>query len=140
MQKKYVETLQDAFDLYLKKGAPAYVDKAKLPVSEAVSVITRGGGLPVLAHPYSLRQDDPTRLEAIVRDLKGFGLKGIEAYYPVHTPQQTALFVSVAARLDLAVTGGTDFHGSNKPGIELGTFPDGKSLPYSILEDLKARL
>lgn len=140
VRKKYAATLQDAFDLYLKKGAPAYVDKTKLPVHEAIRVIARGGGLPVLAHPYSLRQDDPTRLEEILRNLKDFGLKGIEVYYPVHSLQQTALYLDLATRLNLGITGGTDFHGSNKPGIELGTFPDGRSLPYSLLEDLKARL
>jgi predicted metal-dependent phosphoesterase TrpH len=140
VQKKYASTLQDAFDLYLKKGAPAYVEKAKLPAAEAIRVITQGGGLPVLAHPYSLREDDPARLQAIVAELKEYGLKGIEAYYPVHTDQQTAVYLNVAARLDLAATGGTDFHGSNRPEIELGAFPGGRTLPYSILEDLKARL
>jgi 3',5'-nucleoside bisphosphate phosphatase len=140
VRKQYARTLQDAFDRYLRKGAPAYVDKAKLPAQEAIRVITGGGGLPVLAHPYSLRDDDPSRLEAIVGDLKHWGLKGIEVYYPVHTQQQTDLYLSLATRLDLAVTGGTDFHGSNKPDTELGAFPDGRSLPYSLLVDLKARL
>jgi 3',5'-nucleoside bisphosphate phosphatase len=140
VQNKYVKSVQDAFDLYLKQGAPAYVNKTKLPPSEAINIIARSGGLPVLAHPYSLGEDDPTRLEAIVRELKDRGLRGIEVYYPLHKPDQIDLYLSLATDLDLAVTGGTDFHGSNKPGIELGAFPDGRTLSLSILEDLKARL
>lgn len=140
VRKHYVSTLQDAFDRYLRRGAPAYVDKAKLSPHRALSVITQAGGLPVLAHPYSLKEDDPNRLEKTIMDLMTNGLKGIEAYYPVHTPQQTRLYLRLASRFNLAVTGGTDFHGSNKPDIELGIFPGGDRLPYSILEDLQARL
>jgi predicted metal-dependent phosphoesterase TrpH len=139
LRKEYVNSLQDAFDLYLKRGAPAYVDKAKLPARQALMAITKAGGLPVLAHPYSLREDDPARLEETVTELMANGLKGIEAYYPLHTPQQTELYLTLASRLNLAVTGGTDFHGSNKPGIELGVLPGGRRLPYTILENLKAK-
>jgi len=140
VQKNYAKTLQDAFDRYLKRGAPAYVEKTKLPMYEAMRVISASGGLPVLAHPHSLNENDANRLETFVRDLQNHGLKGIEVYYSAHSAEQTELYLNLATRLSLAVTGGTDFHGSNRPGIELGRLPCGKLLPYSLLENLKNRL
>ena len=75
--------------------------------------------------------------EEIVKGLAENGLQGIEVYYPKHTPDQTRIFLELAGRFNLAVTGGTDFHGSNKPEIELGIIPDRGPLPYSLLSGLK---
>ena len=137
LRKGYVSALQEAFDRYLKKGAPAYVEKAKLAPQEAIEVLRKAGGVPVLAHPYSLGQEDPHRLEGVIRGLMDYGLMGVEAYYPRHTPSQTRLFLDLARRLDLVVTGGSDFHGANKPGVELGIIPSVGPLPYRILQSLK---
>ncbi len=139
LQNGNVRTLQEAFDRYLKKGAPAYVKKAKLTPSEAIRVIVEAGGVAVIAHPYSLNSDDPASLEKIVKDLVDMGVRGIEAFYPRHTPGQTREYLDLAARLDLVATGGTDFHGSNKPTIKLGVIPGQNPLPYSILEELRQR-
>ena len=131
-----VRSLQEAFDLYLKKGASAYVEKVKLPPDEAIAVIVEAGGVAVIAHPYSLKVTDPISLEQTVRSLMEKGIRGIEAFYPRHTQEQTQMFLDVASRLGLVATGGTDFHGANKPTIKLGVIPGRGSLPYSILEDL----
>lgn len=139
LRKGHVRTLQEAFDRYLRKGAPAHVEKLKLPPVKAIELITEAGGVPVVAHPYSLNYDSAGGLERTLRDLRSVGLQGIEAYYPRHTREQTRLFVELAHKLDLAVTGGTDFHGTNKPDVHLGIFPDRGPLPYSLLERLKAR-
>ncbi|MCL5124400.1 MAG: PHP domain-containing protein [Deltaproteobacteria bacterium] len=139
-RKGYVKTIQEAFDRYLKRGACAYVPKVKLPAHKAIQLIIGAGGIPVMAHPYSLNQDDPDRFEEIFLSLIGTGLRGIEAYYPKHTREQTRMYVRLAAKFDLVVTGGTDFHGSNKPGTELGLFPGRPPLSYSILEEMKKRL
>lgn len=139
-RKGYVKTIQEAFERYLKKGACAYVPKVKLPAHKTLQLITDAGGIPVMAHPYSLNQNNPDRFEEIVCSLIDIGLKGIEAYYPKHTREQTRMYVRLASKLDLVVTGGTDYHGANKPGTELGVFPDRPPLPYSILEDMKKRL
>ena len=139
VQKGYVKTIQEAFDRYLKKGAPAYVEKVKLPPIEAVKLITRVGGLAVLAHPYSLNENEPECLEKILRDLISYGLQGIETYYPRHTPQQTKAYLDLARKLDLLVSGGTDFHGSNKPEVQLGIIPGRDPIPYSLLDHLKTR-
>ena len=140
VRRNLVTDRQQAFDLYLRKGAPAYVDKVKLPPLESLELINKVGGVAVLAHPYSLEQADSSGLEKILKHLVPNGLKGIEAYYPKHTPEQTRIYIELAKKLDLVVTGGTDFHGANKPGIELGVVPGFSPLPYSILEGLKNRL
>ncbi|MBI4964332.1 MAG: PHP domain-containing protein [Desulfomonile tiedjei] len=139
VKKGHVATLQEAFDRYLGKGAPAYVEKKKLSPLEAMQLIANAGGVPVLAHPYSLEEPDADELEKIVRRLMRNGLKGIEVYYPKHTPEQTDVFLDLCRKLDLAATGGTDFHGAVKPDVELGTFPGGKTLPCSMLEELKKK-
>ena len=139
LHKGIVADLQEAFDRFLKRGAPAYVEKTKLPPAQAIEIITSAGGVPVLAHPYTLRVEDPSRLEQTLRDLASLGLKGIEAYYPEHSAEQTRLYLDLAARLDLTVTGGTDFHGANKPGIKLGVIPGQPPLPYSMVEELDRR-
>jgi predicted metal-dependent phosphoesterase TrpH len=137
VNKGHVATLQEAFDRYLGKGAAAYVEKKKLSPLEAVRLITDAGGVPVLAHPYSLDEPDWDELERIVRELVIVGLKGIEVYYPKHTPDQTDLFLRLAKKLDLAITGGTDFHGANTPNTQMGILPGEKMLPCSILDELK---
>jgi predicted metal-dependent phosphoesterase TrpH len=138
-RKRYVSGLQDAFDRYLKKGAAAYVKKTKLSPKESLRLILAAGGLPVMAHPYSVVDDGTVALEDIVRDLVSCGLRGIEVYYPEHSGEQTKAFLELAGKFDLAVTGGTDFHGSNKPGVQLGVVPGQDPLPYSLLEELRRK-
>jgi hypothetical protein len=134
-----VSRVQEAFDLYLGKGAPAYVKKTKVLPGEAMRVIREAGGMPVLAHPYSVDEHDNSRIREIVRGLVRQGLEGIEVYYPKHTAEQTRMFLNLALEFDLAITGGTDFHGAGKPGIKLGVIPGREPLPYSILQNIKAR-
>jgi predicted metal-dependent phosphoesterase TrpH len=139
LQKGQVRNLQEAFDRYLKKGAPAYVEKVKLAPADAIEMIISAGGVPVIAHPYSLKKDHPDALEEFVKNLVDLGLKGIEAYYPRHTAEQTSTYLELARKLNLVATGGTDFHGSNKPSVKLGVIPGRGPLPYSILEELARR-
>ena len=91
----------------------------------------------MLAHPYSLNEEPFDGIEQIVAGLMEHGLKGIEAYNPRHTERQTDTYLKLAEKLNLVVTGGTDFHGSNKPEVELGVFPAHGSLPYAMLSKLK---
>lgn len=139
VQKGYVPDIQQAFDRYLRRGAAAYVRKPKILPADAFRLIIESGGLPALAHPYSLLDLPDVRLEEILDRLKPLGLAGIEVYYPMHTPDQTAHFLDLAHVYGLVVTGGTDFHGANKPGIELGVIEGIAPLPYSMLDELKAR-
>lgn len=118
--KGYAGSISEAFENFLAVGKPAYFKKEKLSPQEAIMVIRRAGGAPVLAHPKYL-QLDPERLEELVLELKLAGLMGIETFYSTHTFEETRLYCQIATKFGLCVTGGTDFHGDNKPEISLGT-------------------
>ena len=138
VKKGYVATVDEAFERYLRKGGPAYVEKFKFTPEEAIESIRRAGGVPVLAHPFTLELDKE-ELDRFLKALKERGLEGLEVYYPDHTREQKELYRALAQKYDLAVTGGTDFHGSSKEGIELGIGSGDMALPYTILEALKER-
>ena len=137
VNKRIVHNIDEAFARFLKKGRPAYEDRYRLRPDEAIQMILRAGGVPVLAHPSSLQTESDRDLERIVADLKQAGLKGIEAYYPGHGPARTARYQALAHRLGLLVTGGTDFHGAIKPGIHIGVGSGDLRIPYRVVEDLK---
>ena len=136
LQKGIVKTFDEAFERFLKKGAPAYVEKDKIFPRECLEIILEAGGIPVLAHPFTLHLENDA-LEAFVKQLKDWGLRGIEAYYTEHTPAQTAFYLKLAEKYGLCVTGGSDFHGKNKPEIKLGLGYGNLRVPYRLLERLK---
>jgi 3',5'-nucleoside bisphosphate phosphatase len=139
VRKGFVSSMQEAFDQYLKKGAVAYVPKDKFALDKALKMITEAGGLPILAHPFSLKLDD-TVVEELVASMKEKGLKGLEAHYSNHTPEQTAIYTEIANKHGLLISGGSDFHGENKPDIKLGTGLGDLQVPYSHLEKMKQEL
>ncbi len=108
-------TVQEAFDLYLATGAPAYVHKERLTPVQAINLIHAAGGCAVLAHPGIT-----PRPEGILEELTSVGLDGVEVHCPPHTPEDEKRFMDAARRLDLVVTGGSDFHGEPKPRIRMG--------------------
>ena len=118
--KGYAQSIQDAFTRYLGSGGPAFVDKERLEPRGVIEGIIAGGGVAVLAHPVQLKIDEGQELEDYVRRLAGWGLGGIEVYHPDHSDQQTRRYLDLARRLGLLVTGGSDFHGAAKPGVEIG--------------------
>lgn len=138
VRKGYVADTREAFDKYLGSGQPAYVKKEKLTPAEGIELILKAGGVPVLAHPKYIKDHNPDRMSALLEKLKKAGLKGVEAYYTTHTSEETALYLRLAQQHSLLVTGGTDFHGANKPEIELGTGTGGNlKIPYELLTELK---
>ena len=139
VKRGYVSSVEEAFERFLRKGGPAYVEKFRFSPEEAIKTILEAGGLPVLAHPFTLELD-PEQLEEFVKKLKGEGLVGIEVYYPDHDNGQRELYRRLALQYDLAITGGSDYHGSAKEEIELGKGRGDLLLPYSMLQDLKRRL
>ncbi|HUU03144.1 MAG TPA: PHP domain-containing protein [Myxococcota bacterium] len=124
IEKGYVDNRQQAFDRYLAKGSPAYEDKRRLAPREAISKARAEGALPVLAHPFSLGLDDD-KLREKLAEWKSMGLCGLEVIYPEHDDNYRARLAGLARDLDLVETGGSDFHGANKPEIELGRGIDG---------------
>jgi len=138
LRKGYVRTNQEAFDRYLADNASASVERDEPELVEGVRRIRDGGGLPSLAHPVRLPQRDRPSLEKLLRTLTDKGLQGIEVYHSEHSPQDTALYAELAAQFQLIETGGTDFHGDNKPSIHLGTGKDNNvNLPYALLEKMR---
>ncbi len=136
IKKGYVRTVDEAFDNYLGKGKPAYVDKYRLSSSQAISLIAAAGGFPVLAHPSLLECKRIDELERLLKTLIDSGLKGIEVYYPSHLPEETAQYARLASRYGLLQTGGTDFHGEIKPDIQMGRGKGNFSVPYALYETL----
>ncbi|MGQ9509944.1 MAG: PHP domain-containing protein [Thermodesulfobacteriota bacterium] len=138
VEKRYVGSYQEAFELYLKKGAPAYVDKFRLTSREAIHLINEAHGVAVLGHPNTLGLNGPMGLEKIIIQLMKEGLKGLEVYYPEHSPSEITQYKTLAERFGLVITGGTDYHGIEKNGLEIGIGRGDMRLPYSIVETLKA--
>lgn len=136
IEKGYVKSMDEAFEKYLGAGRPAYFKKDKLLPREGIAEITRSGGIPVLAHPFFIGLPYG-QLDHLVGKLAGYGLKGIEAYYSWHTEEQTSSLLRIAAKHGILVTGGSDFHGSFKPDIEIGTGTGSLKVPYSLLTGLK---
>ena len=138
IEKGYVRSFQEAFERFLKKGAPAYVDKLRFKPKEAISFIEEAGGVTVLAHPKTLGMNGPSTLEKTLLDLIEIGLKGVEIFYPEHTPMEVAQFKALAERYGLLMTGGTDYHGIAKEELDIGVGRGEMRLPYSLVEGLKA--
>jgi predicted metal-dependent phosphoesterase TrpH len=136
MDKGYVGSIAEAFEKYLSAGKPAYFKKDKLTPEEGVALIARSGGTPVLAHPVYLDMAGRD-LEKLLPRLKAAGLRGIEAVYSENTEEQTAKLLKLAEANGLAVSGGSDFHGSFKPHIEIGIGRGSLRIPYELLDLLK---
>lgn len=114
----YVTSVQDAFERYLGKTGAAFVPSRRLTPLEAVKAIKEAGGLAVLAHPLVFVTKGV--IDDLICGLKDYGLDGIEANYPSHTPQVTALLYELARKYRLIATGGTDYHGKIRP-VEMGS-------------------
>lgn len=140
MKKGIVASIDDAFDRFLGKHRPAYVEKFRVPMAEAISTIRDAGGIAVLAHPYLTGLTDPKTFEAFLQTLITMGLGGIEALYPGHTEAATAEYCRLARKYDLIISGGTDFHGEVTPGIQMGVGDGSFHVPYSLYEKLMVHI
>ena len=138
IEKGYVSTLREAFERYLAESGAAYVERDEPSLDEGIRRILDAGGLPSLAHPVRLAKDNPAVIEKAVAEMCGMGLRAIEAYHSDHGPQDVSLYLKLAAQRRLAITGGTDFHGGNKPGLELGIGYGNIAVPRAVLDALRA--
>ncbi len=132
------EATTEAFRDLLGDGGPAYAERDRLTATEAITLTTASGGVTSIAHPLTIDPGDST-LRSIFEELREVGLAGIEAYYSEHPPHIRTQLAGVAAELDLVATGGSDCHGTGKPGLEIGTGHGDLVVPDSALEELKAR-
>ncbi|OGV37211.1 MAG: hypothetical protein A2X48_12560 [Lentisphaerae bacterium GWF2_49_21] len=137
VKKGYFSTMQEAFDKCLKRGRSGYC-KRELPMpSEAIDAIHSAGGLAIWAHPMSYADADRKTINKLLKFLVSKGLDGLEAYYPLFSPEQSKCLLELAGKYSLAVSGGSDFHGVNMKNIELGTGDGNLAIPFSVYETLK---
>jgi predicted metal-dependent phosphoesterase TrpH len=130
--------IDDAFDRFLADGRAAYVPKARLSPADVARLAAASGGVAVLAHPLTLGLD-PSALERLVGELAEAGLGGIEAIYGRYTTDQRRGLRRMAQRRGLVATGGSDYHGTFKPDLEVGTGMGDLDVPDSALEELATR-
>ena len=136
VRRGYAGSVKEAFERFLGRGAPAWVDRRRLSLGAALRLLRASGGLPVLAHPGLIRAD-AAGLEHIARDAAKLGMAGIECYYPLHDEATVARCLALADKYALVPTGGSDFHGSVKPDAHLGVGSAGLPLPDELLADLE---
>ena len=139
MEKKIVSSMDEVFSKYLGSQGLAYFPKEDLPTKDAIEAIHEAGGIAVLAHPFKLGKNLQKIYEK-VKILKEEGLDGIEVFYPEHSWQFTQDMISLARKLDLVSSGGSDFHGTTKPKIDLGIGKGSLHIPAEILEPMRKRV
>ncbi|HMP77624.1 MAG TPA: PHP domain-containing protein [Kiritimatiellia bacterium] len=135
--KGYVRDKRDAFDRLLAKGKPAYAERRRLLPEATMELIRTAGGLPVIAHPFTLKLSMKEFTE-FARRLQAAGLAGIECYYSEHSPEMQRKFKSAAEELGLLATGGSDYHGELSPGIRMGRGTGPLSVPDSVWDEILA--
>lgn len=136
VEKGYCKDKNAAFDRYVGVGCPYYLPKPQITPELSLPLITKAGGIPILAHPM-LYKLGYRQVEELIQHLIPLGLKGIEAYHSSNNISQSDKLRSLALKYHLVVSGGSDFHGANKPDIELGTGRGGLRITESILDAIK---
>lgn len=132
----FVKDRETVFAKYLGDGCKCYVPREKITPFEAIRLIQLGGGLAFFAHPVLCHMNHD-RLRFFIKSLKEAGLNGLEAIYSMNAPGDERNLMRLAEEFDLLISGGSDFHGANKPQIQLGTGKGNLRIPYEILERIK---
>ena len=130
--------MRDAFDRYVEKGRKYYQGRHFLSIERSIELIRAAGGTAVLAHPFQYRLDD-AGLRDLIEHCMESGLEGMECRYSGYDAAMSGYLEQLAAEYGLLMTGGSDFHGENKKDIALGDGRGGLNVPYSFLEQLRAR-
>lgn len=136
LEHGYVKSRAEAFERYIGDHCPYYIPREKVTPAQAVSLILEADGLPILAHPILYHLSD-ARLDALTGELKETGLVGIEALYSTYHACDERQIRNLAAKYNLLISGGSDFHGENKPGLDLGTGYGDLCVPEEVLEKLR---
>lgn len=136
LKKGYVSSIKEAFDKYLSFGKPAFVERSTLSPEKAIEIIKKSGGISSLAHLNQTGKSDE-ELYKILTNLKNAGLDAVEGYYTEYTEGMNLRYRKMAADIGLKLTGGSDFHGSNKDGYNIGTGKGNLRIPYELLKSLR---
>ncbi len=135
----YVNSIEQAFDELLAHGKPAYVERRELPARDAISLIHQAGGAAIWAHPTRTKNFDENRFQSTLEELIDAQLDGFECWYSRFTPDQRRQMTRIARKHGLVATGGSDYHGSYKPDLNVGTGTGDLQIPYEVFEELRER-
>ena len=138
LKKGYIKSLKEAFERYIGDRGPCFIPREKITPEDGVKLILSAKGIPVLAHPLQYGMGDE-RLQRLIDRLKAVGLQAMEAIYCTHSPSEENKMRALADKNNLLISGGSDFHGNAKPGLELGTGYGKLYVPVEVLKALKAR-
>jgi hypothetical protein len=139
VMKDIVTSIDEAFHKYIGEGAEGYVPMREPSLTEALNVVRESGGLTVIAHPVRLGYGTLSAEEEAVRTMRDAGLMGLEVYHADHSVPVAQRYLGVARKYGLAVTGGSDYHGSAKPQIQIGRGRrNNVRVPYAILHGMRA--
>lgn len=139
LNEGYVKSINEAFDRYVGDHTPYFVHREKITPQEVIKVTLQAGGIPVLAHPilYGMGKE---QLEILVSTLKNYGLMGMETIYSTYTPSEERQMKALAKKNGLLQSGGSDFHGANKPKLDLATGYGRLYIDEEILTNMKKTL
>ncbi len=137
VDKGYVKDSDEAFRKFLQRGALAYVEKKRLTPRQGIALICGAGGVAVLAHPFTIEGITEQQMEQLILHFKDAGIKGIEVFYSMHSWEQARYLKTMAMKHHLLITGGSDFHGDQKPKILIGKGFGDLEIPYRLLEEMK---
>lgn len=135
LNKGYVASIDEAFVKYLGKGMSCYVSRKTYSPKESIEMIKKAGGLAILAHPVYITEDYD-KLFNLLTELKEYGLDGMECLYNCYSESFSKICFDICDKLGLVKSGGSDFHGGNKPNVELGKVSGGY-VPYEFLLNMK---
>ena len=135
VKKGYAESINDAFQRFLGENGSAYIKRDNPSVKETIEFVNNSGAVSILAHP-ALTGVEREDLIVLIKELKGYGLQGIECYHSEHSDAQTLQYLKIASDLGLKVSGGSDYHGLIKPDISLGYGKGNLNIPDSVLDNL----
>lgn len=135
MRRGYVHSIKEAFDRFIGVKCPFYLPTHRISVAQATELIRAAGGIPVLAHPYEYGYTGEA-FTAFIDTAAQAGIRHLEAYYSMHSPEQEAALLTLARERGFGVTGGSDYHGRRKPSLSIGCGRGGLCVPYDVLEQL----
>ena len=140
IRRGHAVSTREAFDRFLGGGGVAYVENNPLGPEQIISLVRAAGGLVSLAHPFQLRRQTFAQLEAMVRELAEMGMEGLETLHGSHDLEMVHRLTRLTDRLELIATGGSDFHGANKPWIRIGQSANRAAVPRAFYDAIVGRL
>ena len=136
LEKGFVNSVREGVVSLMGKGAPFHVPRYHVPLLDYIRAVREAGGVPVIAHLYQYRMTDEQRRQMIA-EATDAGLLGLEGMYTTYDKDQQETVFAFAKEFGLICTGGSDYHGRNKPGIQLGSGMGDLKVPYEMLERLR---